>query len=71
MNKEDILDKFKDINYAYNDCCVFDNLRKMLFELERTIVIDGVEYVAESPAVKTISKDGEVVISGFREVKNG
>lgn len=69
MTKEDILCKFKDINYVYNDCCVFANLRKMLFELERTIVIDGVEYIAESPVVKTISKDGEVVISGFREVK--
>ena len=71
MTKEDILNKFKDINYAYNDCCAFDNLRKMLYELERTVVIDGVEYVAESPVVKTVSKDGEVVISGFREVKNG
>lgn len=69
MTKEDILSKFKDINYAYNDCCAFANLRKMLYELERTVVIDGVEYVAESPAIKTISKDGEVVISGFREVK--
>lgn len=36
------------------------------FRLE---VNDGIEYVAESPAVKTISKDGEVVISGFKEVK--
>lgn len=71
MTKEYILDKFKDINYAYNDCWVFANLRKMLFELERTVVIDGVEYIAVSPAVKTISKDGEVVISGFKEVKNG
>lgn len=69
MTKEYILNKFKDINYAYNDCCVFDNLRKMLFELERTVVIDGVEYVAGLPAVKTVSKDGEVVISGFKEVK--
>ena len=69
MSKEEILSKFKDINYAYNDSCVFDNLRKMLFELERTVVIDGIEYVAECPVVKTISKDGEVVISGFREVK--
>ena len=71
MTKEDILRKFKDINFYYNDCWVFDNLRHMLFELERTIVIDGVEYVAVSPAVKTISKDGEVVISGFKEVNNG
>ena len=70
MTKEEILDKFKDINYAYNDSCVFYNLRKMLSELERTVVIDGVEYIAMSPAVKTVSKDGEVVISGFREVKN-
>jgi hypothetical protein len=70
MTKEDILRKFKDINFVYDDCYAFYNLRKMLFELERTVVIDGIEYVAESPAVKTISKDGEVVISGFREVKN-
>lgn len=69
MTKEEILSKFKDINYAYNDSCVFANLRKMLYELERTVVIDGIEYVAECPVVKTISKDGEVVISGFREVK--
>lgn len=36
------------------------------FRLE---VNDSIEYVAVSPVVKTISKDGEVVISGFREVK--
>ena len=70
MTKEEILSKFKDINYAYNDCCVFANLRKMLDELERTVVINGVEYIAESPEVKTVAvaQDGEVVISGFREV---
>lgn len=65
MTKEDILSKFKDINYAYNDCCVFANLRKMLFELERTIVIDGVEYIAVSPEIKHVSGDGEVWLSGF------
>lgn len=70
MTKEDILHKFKNINDVYNNCLAFDMLSNMLDELERTVVIDGVEYVAESPAVKTISKDGEVVISGFREVKN-
>ena len=69
MTKEDILDKFKDISYYYNNSITFDTLSNMLDELERTVVIDGVEYVAESPVVKTISKDGEVVISGFREVK--
>ncbi len=69
MKKEYILNKFKDINDYYNNSTVYDSLKKWLEEMERTVVIDGVEYVAESPAVKTISKDGEVVISGFREVK--
>lgn len=69
MTKEYILNKLKNINDCYNNSTVYDSLKNWLEEMERTVVIDGVEYVAESPAVKTISKDGEVVISGFREVK--
>lgn len=42
---------------------------KFPIENFRLEVNDGIEYVAVSPVVKTISKDGEVVISGFREVK--
>ena len=65
MTKEDILTKLE----YYVGPLVYDDLSNMLDELERTVVIDGVEYVTESPVIKTISKDGEVVISGFKEVK--
>ena len=33
------------------------------------IEIDGRYFQAEKPALKTIHKDGEVVIGGFREVE--
>ena len=32
--KEEILEYFKDINHAYNDCTRFDTLKRMLGELE-------------------------------------
>ena len=34
MSKEEILDYFKDINYAYNDCTRYDTLKRMLDELQ-------------------------------------
>ena len=33
MTKQDILDYFKDINEAYNDCSKYDSLSRMLDEL--------------------------------------
>lgn len=33
--KEKILEYFKDINFAYNDCTRFDTLKRMLGELEQ------------------------------------
>lgn len=33
--KEEILEYFKDINLAYNDCTRFDTLKRMLGELEQ------------------------------------
>lgn len=32
--KEEILEYFKDINHAYNDCTRFDTLKRMLGELQ-------------------------------------
>ena len=34
MTKKDILDYFKDINQAYNDCSRYDSLERMLDELQ-------------------------------------
>lgn len=34
MSKEEILDYFKDINHAYNDCTKYDTLKRMLDELQ-------------------------------------
>ena len=34
MTKHDILDYFKDINHAYNDCTKYDTLKNMLDELQ-------------------------------------
>ena len=34
MTKKDILDYFKDINHAYNDCSRYDSLERMLDELQ-------------------------------------
>ena len=33
--KEEILEYFKDINFAYNDCTRYDTLKRMLDELEQ------------------------------------
>jgi hypothetical protein len=60
MTKEEILSKFKDINYAYNDCCAFDNLRKMLYEFEksireeckRNIICNGVDDISIKDSIK-------------------
>ena len=38
MNKETILDHFKDINHAYNDCTKYDTLKNMLDELQESIL---------------------------------
>lgn len=79
MTKEQILDHFKDINHAYNECTRYDDLKRMLdeFEFGRAtvcdedgrrfkVVIDGLLYYADEPKVKTIhEKTGEVVIGGF------
>lgn len=32
------------------------------------ITIDGIRYIAEEPRLKTVHKDGEVVIGGFKEI---
>ena len=34
MTKQDILEYFKDINHAYNDCTKYDTLKRMLDELQ-------------------------------------
>lgn len=34
MTKQQILDHFKDINHAYNECTRYDDLKRMLDELE-------------------------------------
>ena len=36
MAGEEILEYFKDINFAYNDCTRFDTLKRMLGELSRS-----------------------------------
>lgn len=43
MTKEQILDHFKDINHAYNECTRYDDLKRMLDELgSGTIVLDKI-----------------------------
>lgn len=34
MTREEILEYFKDINYAYNDCTRYDTLKRMIDELQ-------------------------------------
>ena len=34
MTKQDILEYFKDINHAYNDCTKYDTLKRMIDELQ-------------------------------------
>lgn len=36
MTKEEILEYFKDINGAYNECTRYDDLKRMLEELEES-----------------------------------
>ena len=48
-----------------------DGLEKGISMTEPIIEIDGKRYVAVEPKLKTIHKDGEVVVGGFKEVENG
>lgn len=34
MTKQDILEYFKDINHAYNDCTRYDTLKRMIDDLQ-------------------------------------
>jgi len=43
MTKQDILDYFKDINHAYNDCTKYDTLKRMLDELQDPLA-DATKY---------------------------
>lgn len=43
MTKEKILDYFKDINHAYNDCTKYDTLKRMLDELQDPLA-DATKY---------------------------
>lgn len=40
MTKQDILEYFKDINHAYNDCTRYDTLKHMLDELQEPSISD-------------------------------
>ena len=43
MSKENILEYFKDINHAYNDCTKYDTLKRMLDELQDPLT-DATKY---------------------------
>ena len=57
-----------DVLKAYGDG-FDDGLEKGLSMTEPIIEIDGKRYKAEAPKLKTVHKDGECVIGGFREVR--
>lgn len=42
--KEEILEYFKDINHAYNDCTRYDTLKRMIDELQEPKTGDWIEH---------------------------
>lgn len=74
ISKEQALEILcNDINVAY-----FSHTERKAYDMaidalkEKPIIeIDGKQYVAENPKLKTVHKLGEVVLGGFREVGNG
>ena len=57
MTTEEILEEFKDINHAYNNCTKYDTLKRMLEELEE-------EYDVKNLRIKL--ENAEDVIRGLK-----
>lgn len=67
MTKNEILEYFKDINHAYNDCTRYDTLKRMLDELQEPCeeVISRQAVLAEMYKRK---ENGDAITAGF--IKN-
>ena len=73
MTREEILEYFKDINHAYNECTRYDTLKRMIDELpepctdaiSRQAVLDKAKYWIAMQETKTgfIEKRGDFVDS--------
>ena len=61
MTKEEILHTFKDINHAYNNCTMYDTLKRMLNELEE----EYDEYDNRTLRIKL--ENAEDIIRGLKE----
>ena len=62
MTKQDILEYFKDINHAYNDCTRYDTLKRMIDELQEpcTNAISRqavLERAINAPIAKVVTED--------------
>ena len=44
MTKEEILEYFKDINHAYNECTRYDDLKRMIDELQEPKTGHWIKY---------------------------
>jgi len=56
--KEEILEYFKDINFAYNDCTRFDTLKRMIGELEqepKEITLEDVKEYCEKRCLTIVT----------------
>ncbi len=66
MTKEEVIKRLESIKETYETFA--GGLDDIHLDIEALgIAIGYLKSGLESPAVKTISKDGEVVISGFKE----
>lgn len=53
MTREEILEYFKDINYAYNDCTRYDTLKRMIDELQEPCN----DCISRQAAINVVVKD--------------
>ena len=60
MTKEEILEYFKDINGAYNECTRYDSLKRMLEELEQATCEDCVRREAVMDIILWYSDHNEL-----------
>lgn len=53
MTRDEILEYFKDVNHAYNDCTRYDTLKRMLDELQEPCT-DAISRQATIDAIQTL-----------------
>lgn len=66
MTKNEILEYFKDINYAYNDCTRYDTLKRMLDELQEPCTDAISRQAAIDACLNGWNKDYKEIVEEIR-----